>query len=622
MPTTTMTWTMKACAFATAMVVFSHCAWLMEPRTKGAPSTPQDTGLLIILDVSGSMLGDKLERARNAVRSVAAGLPRGSVVGLRTFSSQTNLLVPPGTAGLDQIPGVLPGLRADGGTNIADALLAAGDDARAASGGAARPWKLVLVSDGEGDSPARDIEAARRLASSHPEVTAHTIGIELTNRGRDELWQIASILRGSSWIVDRNQLEATLREAVSLAGFSSQGHSARPDHDTVGLAVLVLLAVGLSLSSGRLQRLSEARFTLVASAGAGAVAWMATQALLPASGTSSALMALVQNASYFMLAGLVFGVALAAAEGVYLGEPRRAAEQASLALPVGVFGGAAAGALGQLLYAVLQGAGAYGTFVRYISRALGWAVAGAIVGACPGVAARSRTRIFNGALGGAAGGVAGGWFFELMALHAGGGARLGALMVLGAAIGFMVRVVEAARKKAWLVLLEGGPEGKEFIVAKPITTLGSHYKDDVCVAGDRGHPMREALIRREESGYFLEPVPGGRARMNDAEVRGSVRLRHGSTIRVGAGELVFQLRDAAGEDMEHTRSLPTLLPVSRSAPTAPAPAAVRGPAGGREPGEADRVSASRDADGGPDEGGGGINFGPVHNGPGRIVRPG
>ncbi|MBI4860988.1 MAG: VWA domain-containing protein [Candidatus Riflebacteria bacterium] len=577
--------TITACAFAAILVILSHWA-SYAPASGPAPRPAASSGssLIILMDVSGSMSGVKIMKAREAVRATVQGLPSGTIVGMRTFSGGTRLIAGPSVQGASEILNALDSIRTESSTDIGSALREGGQDVeRALNQTAARSgqkWTFILVSDGLGNNPSGDLSTARSLAAAHPEISCHTIGIELEPMGRQELAEIARILNGQTWTVGRDQLLTTMQEAVSLAGFTNATGTrvARHDQSGSGTAILVLLLVTLGATCLRRQ-MSEAKYTVFLAAAGGALAWIVTQTLLPGSGTSSTLMALIQNAAYFTLAGGLFGVVLTAAEGLYLADNKRALDRLSLAIPVGIFGGAVAGLLGQSLFAVFTWAGGYGAVVRYLTRAIGWGVAGAIVGACPGVAARSRAQATNGAIGGLVGGLAGGWLFEIIfnVAGAGGGPRLVALMSLGAAIGVMVRVVDQMRKQAWLVIIVGGPEGKEFILSKPQTTLGSHYQDDVCVAGDRGYPTREAIITRDENGYWFDLAPGGRAQVNGEPLRQRTRLTHGTVIRVGDGELVFQLRDANAEDDYARGAHPTRTPVDQARiACGPAPAATEG----------------------------------------------
>ena len=548
-------WTIAAFVFSVVLVGLSHIGSV--PIVNMSSPTASSGGLMLIMDTSASMLGDKIEKAKSAISSVASDAPTGVTVGLRTFATGTTLIAAPTKAGARAILHNVRSIRASGGTNIGGALEGAADDMahEIVKGRTGAKWTWILVSDGEGNNPAADLLMARQIAKNYPNLVCHTIGIELQHKGRRELEEIARTFGGRSWVVGRDKLTATMQEAASLAGFSGTRRGVDRSPWTGRLAFVVFFLF-CALAAALRRMVSESRYGLLLAVGAGALAWMANEFLLPGHGTNVTLIAIIQNAAYFMMAGAIFGVSLAASEGLYLGESKKAWEQAEMAFPVGVFGGALAGVIGQGLFLGLQWAGSMSHSMAYLPRMVGWAVAGAMIGACPGAAAKSKERVHNGAIGGVIGGAIGGSLFELLmsTKDGSGGPRLVALISLGLAVGLMVRVVEQMRKQAWLTLLSGGPEGKMFIVSKETTSLGSHYQCDVVVGGARGSsPRCEAMIRATPSGYLLETTKDGSALVNGSDVRKQL-LNQGDVIGVAAGSLQFHLRDVSRNDPSYAQA--------------------------------------------------------------------
>lgn len=540
-----------ALVFAILIVILAH----MGPICVGKePAKPAPAGgarnILFLMDVSGSMGGEKIKKAKDAIEEALDRLPQGAVIGLRTFNQASQRVVLPSARGEQAILDGLPGLSAGGGTDIGGVLYNAGVDidvfevGHPGAASSRAPWTWILVSDGEGNNPSHDLSVARQVASRLPQVVCHTIGIELSFVGRNELEEIARIFNGQSQFVGREGLARAVRDAVSLAGFTRED-PAGPARDSsmplAGLLAFLLMVSAVCLKG----HLSENWHVLVVSSGAGAMAWLLNQILMPHSGAKLCFFALVQNCAYFMLVGLTLGIAMAASEGLFLGERKRAADQALTALPIGIFGGAFAGVLGQTAYSILRGTLGYGVLGGYLPRIIGWAAAGALIGICPGAALRSKERMQNGALGGLLGGAIGGMLFEYLISNSTATAapRLAALVSTAATVGFMVLVIDALRKQAWLVILEGGPEGKMFIIAKPETTLGSHYKNDVCVASIPGEgPCQFASLIRQKDGYYLKATRVGWGDVN-GRVLDLQKLRHGDRVRVGGSILEFQLRE-------------------------------------------------------------------------------
>jgi Ca-activated chloride channel family protein len=108
------------------------------------------TDLVVILDRSGSMEGQKLEHARAAIRELVARLGAEDRFALVTYSNDASLTVPL-TAATDRARdawlGTVGEIRADGGTNISSGLdLALDTLERARTSG--RAPRAILISDG------------------------------------------------------------------------------------------------------------------------------------------------------------------------------------------------------------------------------------------------------------------------------------------------------------------------------------------------------------------------------------------------------------------------------------------------------------------------------------------
>lgn len=539
------------------MILLAHIGDDLLPGS--APDSSADNALLVILDTSFSMVTpddsgvSRIEKAKEAVDSVFTNAGREKIVGLRTFNTNTKLVISPKLRKDIHIASSLADVSVAGSTNIGRALRSAAGDVTdfTTSMGKHLPWTWILVSDGEGNAPDMDIKTAKELAAKYPHIVCHTIGIDMHKSGASELRQIASIFGGRCWIVGQGQLVETVHAAASLAGFKSSGlenkgsSSRRIFSSGMSLSVIFIFS-GIAILLRK--KISEGLFLLFMSMSAGALAWGGCELLLPAKGSSILSVIFIQNGAYFMIAGVAFGAVLTASEGLYLGEPRRAAEQAIAAFHVAVFGGILAGVLGQGLFLLVGmmnlSFGLLMSFVGVFARSTGWAIAGSIVGACPGAAAKSRKQINNGLLGGLIGGAIGGLLFEIITYVSSSTSwpRMVALAVTGIAIAVMIRVVENYRKEAWLIIEEGGPSGKVYIINKATTVLGSHYKCDVIVGKESGVDARpEAKIISDGKVYKIVPAEKGKVSVNGQAVA-SHHLSPGDMIEVAAGRLSFYCR--------------------------------------------------------------------------------
>jgi Ca-activated chloride channel family protein len=139
------------------------------------------TDLMVILDRSGSMQGEKLAQARAAVRELIAQLGPEDRFGLVTYSNDATLMIPLSAAdgpARDRWFTTLEAIVADGGTNMSSGLDLAIDTIERARG-AGRVPRAILLSDGlanQGDaSPDGLLRRATRAARGEYMLT--TIGV-------------------------------------------------------------------------------------------------------------------------------------------------------------------------------------------------------------------------------------------------------------------------------------------------------------------------------------------------------------------------------------------------------------------------------------------------------------
>lgn len=119
---------------------------ISPPATEEGPSVPRD--LTLVLDVSGSMSGDKIEQAKAALRQAIAALRPSDRFRLVAFSTRVvhfrDEFVAATPDNVRDARGFLDHLTADGGTNIAGAL----DDVLGAASAPDRLPIVVFVTDG------------------------------------------------------------------------------------------------------------------------------------------------------------------------------------------------------------------------------------------------------------------------------------------------------------------------------------------------------------------------------------------------------------------------------------------------------------------------------------------
>lgn len=247
---------------------------------------------------------------------------------------------------------------------------------------------------------------------------------------------------------------------------------------------------------------------------------------------------LVLDAFFGAIVGLFIGAALGGAEGVAdraWGAARRGALIGGL---TGLVGGMIGVVIGELVYQPLA-------WLWFVGRALAWGVFGVILGASMGLIRRSWQGVRHGALGGLIGGAAGGFLFDLVAVVVvtltgfDGLSRGVALTVLGACIGFWIAAVERALAPALLKVISGRQEGKEFLLDKPLLTLGSAERADIALYGDPAIRPQHALLRWQQEVFVIEVQPGAEVTVNGQPVSRQA-LQHEDQLVFGRTRCIFR----------------------------------------------------------------------------------
>jgi len=257
-----------------------------------------------------------------------------------------------------------------------------------------------------------------------------------------------------------------------------------------------------------------------------------------------------------MVAGFV-GLAIGAADGALSRAYGRAMICGLVGLGMGLVAGLLASVAGELLYSVfgiflsrLQRGGEPSTgafMLQMMSRGLAWALSGVAMGLGQGVALRSKKLFVNGMIGGVVGGLLGGLLFDpigrMLAGDDGNLSRAVGFVVIGLVTGLMVGIVELIAREAWLKMLAGPLAGKEFVLYRDPTSIGSSPKREVYLFKDPDVEPVHALVRRVGEGYEIEDqkTPAG-VLLNGRKVT-RARLKSQDQIRIGSTGLLFTMKE-------------------------------------------------------------------------------
>ena len=183
----------------------------------------------------------------------------------------------------------------------------------------------------------------------------------------------------------------------------------------------------------------------------------------------------------------------AIAESVVERSLHKAVIRAAMALPLGVVFGFIFQVVANVIYAidinvcVQMGVQSARNPALWLARGIAWMVFGVAGGVIYGIVGQSARKAKFGILGGVIGAGIGGCIFDPIAFMTNGGAvsRIVGFLIVGCATGIAMGLVESALKDRWLYVTAGPLAGKQFILYKPQTSIGSRQDSDIYLFKDQ-----------------------------------------------------------------------------------------------------------------------------------------
>ena len=258
------------------------------------------------------------------------------------------------------------------------------------------------------------------------------------------------------------------------------------------------------------------------------------------------------NSLFYGICGLAIAMCLSMAESVVSRNVQGMIVFGSVGALAGLLGGIAVSLfIHQMDRAIrtsslLAGLGADSR--ELLAIALSWGVLGLFLSLGPGVVMRSSKRLLIGIAGGLAGGLLGGVLYSPISRLAGNEhvALAAAIVAIGVGSGLGTGLIENAAKSGWLKVVEGLIAGKQFILYRNPTYIGSAPNCEIYLFKDARVGKRHAAIRIVPGGFELEDLPLGEATIVNGEPITRRRLRPGDQIRIGSTAFLFQEKVKAG----------------------------------------------------------------------------
>jgi hypothetical protein len=195
----------------------------------------------------------------------------------------------------------------------------------------------------------------------------------------------------------------------------------------------------------------------------------------------------------------------------------------------------------------LNRANMMGQVAWLVARALAWAPIGVVVGLGPAIQMRSKKLAFNGIIGGLIGAFLGGLLFNpLYQIFKGDEAWLSrafGFAVIGVGTGAMIGLVENLAKSAWLHVRAGALEGKQFILYKNPTVLGSSPKCEIFLFKDEEIEPKHAAIHQYGNRYEIEDLDSPAGTFVNGRKITRQPLKNGDRIYIGETVLDFSEKE-------------------------------------------------------------------------------
>jgi hypothetical protein len=177
----------------------------------------------------------------------------------------------------------------------------------------------------------------------------------------------------------------------------------------------------------------------------------------------------------------------------------------------------------------------------WLVRGIAWAVFGIAGGIVYGLVDRSGAKTKFGILGGLIGAGLGGMVFDPISFltRTGSLSRAVGFGLLGLATGVAIGIVESALKDRWLYVASGPLAGKQFILYKALTTIGSSQSCDIYLFKDTSILPQHGAIEMRGAQTFIRS--DGPVFVSGSPARNRA-LQSGDLIQIGRYAFHFRER--------------------------------------------------------------------------------
>ena len=252
------------------------------------------------------------------------------------------------------------------------------------------------------------------------------------------------------------------------------------------------------------------------------------------------------NVVSFGLSGMLLAMCLGIAEPLSERNMPATVRNGALGAAMGLLGGVMVSLFVDKLFRAAAGDEVGGEANQFtardvLARMLAWGVLGLFLTIGPGLLMRNRKKFFIGLAGGMIGGMIGGALFDPVNYLAGAQmSRLIALVAIGGLAGLSTALIENAAKTGWLRVTAGFIAGKQFILYRNPTFIGSAPDSQIYLFKDPKVGRRHAALHLVHGGVDIEDLPLGTQTFVNGLPVTRARLHNGDQITIGASMFLFQ----------------------------------------------------------------------------------
>ena len=247
--------------------------------------------------------------------------------------------------------------------------------------------------------------------------------------------------------------------------------------------------------------------------------------------------------SYSILIALCVSVGLAIAEPIVGKNKRAAIINGVVGAVLGCLGGFIVSLFVNDIYHLFGGGKGSSFVVQMFARGIAWSVLGLFVAIAPGIMMRNWKKFGLGLIGGAIGGLLGGVLFDIICELTGSDVPARCFNVVGLGLGAALATtfLEDLAKQGWLRVATGVITGKQFILYRNPTIIGSSPKCEIYLFKDPTVAAKHAAINGIGGQFLVTALGGATVLLNGRPVRQQT-LKSGDTLKVGNTVFLFEAR--------------------------------------------------------------------------------